>query len=334
MFERRASLSSSRHRSAVLVAALATMFIGGCGGGAAGDNATPAASPSINTQAASSGDIASAPGVVSSVPVATYTYGTNEWYSYERLNRNRSTCGFGLLAQSPELDHSAAAHVNYLERNQVVGHAESAGAPGFTGASPVARAAAAGYVGRVGEVLAAGFLIPSIFPRGDVITEMLMDVPYHAVVALEGLRDVGIGSVPGAIVIDPGMRAGAQLQSSADVLTYPCEGIRDVRAAVANEEPSPFPADAPGTQSGPSISVVGKAVRVTAASITGASGSVAIKAILGDGATRDPNGFCTGRNACVIPQPLQPGIDYQVHLEGTDNGVAFTRDFTFTTAAR
>lgn len=334
MFQQPAAFSCSRHRAAVLAAALSAALLGGCGGGGGGGEATTTASPSINTQTASSGDAAAASDVVRSVPAATYRYGSDEWYAYERLNRNRSTCGFGLLAQSPELDQSAAAHVNYLARNQVVAHVESAAVPGFTGVSPVARAAAAGYAGHVGEVLAAGFLIPSIFPRGDVITEMLMDVPYHAVVALEGLRDVGIGSAPGAIVIDPGVRTGATLQSSADVLTYPCDGIRDVRASVANEEPSPFPADAPGTQWGPSISVVGKAVRVTSASITGGSGSVGIKAILGDGATKDPNGFCTGKNACVIPQPLQAGIDYQVHLEGTDAGVAFTRDFTFTTAAQ
>jgi uncharacterized protein YkwD len=319
--------SNSRGRAAALVA-LCSSLLCACGGGSSG---AVAVSPSINTQSTGSADNATS-GLVNSVRASTYRYGSDEWLAFERLNRNRSTCGFGALAQSAELDKAAAAHLDYVIRNQVVTHAEDANAPGFTGASPKARAAAAGYAGGVGEDLAAGLMLPSIFPRGDVITEMLMNVPYHAVVALQGLRDVGIAYGGGAIVIDPGLRTGSPLQSAAGVHTYPCDGIGDVRPSVSNEEPSPFPAEPWGTQWGPTISVVGKAVRVSSATVTGLSGSVAIKAILGDGATKDPLGFCKAANACVVPQPLQPGSHYQVHLEGTDDGTPFTKDFSFSTA--
>jgi uncharacterized protein YkwD len=324
-------LFTVRARALLALAICPVLSLVGCGGGGS-SAATNAGAPSINTQPSISADAAAVTAVVTAVPAPTYPAGSNERLAFERLNRNRSTCGFGLLAQNAQLDAAAAAHVNYVIENQTVTHYETAGTPGFTGTSPKARAAAAGYIGSVGEELAAGLVMPSLFPRGDVVTEMLMDVPYHAVVALEGLRDVGIASGAGAIVMDPGRRTGVPLQSAAGVRTYPCDGITDVRPAVANEEPSPFPADAPGTQWGPTISVVGQAVRVSVASITGGPGSVAIKAILGDGATKDPLGLCAGANACVVPQPLLPGTDYQVHLEGTDAGVPFTTDFTFTTA--
>ena len=324
-------LFTVRARALLTLALCPVMSLMGCGGGGSG---TSGAAPTINTQPSISADAGVVTDVVASVPPPTYHAGGNQRLAFDRLNRNRSTCGFGPLAQNAQLDAAAAAHVNYVIANQAATHYETAGMPGFTGTSPKARAAAAGYVGSVAEELAAGLLIPSLFPRGDVVTEMLMDVPYHAVVALEGLRDVGIAYGAGAIVMDPGRQTGVPLQSAPGVRTYPCDGITDVRPSVSNEEPSPFPTDAPGTQWGPTVSVVGKAVRVSVASITGGTGSVAIKAILGDGATKDPLGLCTGANACVVPQPLLPGTEYQVHLEGTDAGVPFATDFTFTTAAQ
>jgi hypothetical protein len=312
-----------------LCAAACLVALAACGGGSSG----PAQSSLGTTQLAgspSSGD--SAGGFVSDVPAPTYAYGSDTWLAYERLSRNRTQCGFGPLAQSAQLDQAAAAHVDYVVKNQVITHYETAGLPGYTGYAPKDRAATAGYVGGVGEIFAAGLLIPSVFPHGDVITEMLMNVPYHAVVALEGMRDVGIGYGPGVIVIDPAHRSGTPMQPVSGVLTYPCDGITDVRPSISGEEPSPFPADPPGTEWGPTISVVGHAVRVRSVALTGPNGSVAIKAILGDGNTKDLVGLCTGTNACVVPQPLERGTTYQVHLEGTDAGVPFTKDFSFSTA--
>jgi uncharacterized protein YkwD len=331
MFSARPGLLTARGHALPVLALCSTIVLTACGGGG---SATGSAGPSIATQRSISADVAAVTDLVGAVPAPSYPAGSNEWLAFQRLNRNRSTCGFGLLAQNAQLDAAATAHVKYVIGNQIVTHYETASSPGFSGTSPKARAAAAGYVGSVGEELAAGLLIPSIFPRGDVITEMLMNVPYHAVVALEGMRDVGIATDAGVIVMDPGVKTGAALQSAPGVRTYPCDGISDVRPSVGNEEPSPFPSEAAGTQWGPTISVVGKAVRVAVASITGGTGSVAIKAILGDGATKDPLGLCTGTNACIVPQPLQAGTDYQVHLEGTDAGIPFTTDFTFTTASQ
>lgn len=305
-------------------------LVGACGGGS--DNSAGASATGTQLAAATTA-AASSDGLATSVPPATYPSGSGASLAFERLNRNRGQCGFGLLAQNAQIDQAAAAHASYVLSTQQLGHYETAGTPGFTGTGPKARAAAAGYDGGVGEILAGMLLVPSIFPRGDVITEMLMDVPYHAVVALQGMRDVGIAYTGGVIVIDPAHRSDVPLQSAPGVRTYPCEGSTEVRAFVGGEEPSPFPADPPSTQWGPTISVVGHALRVSAAAITGPNGSMAIKAILGDGATKDPNGFCTGPNACVVPQPLEPGVSYRVHLEGTDGGVPFTKDFSFSTAA-
>lgn len=264
----------------------------------------------------------------SSLGVAS-TYHGDELAAFDLLNAKRTQCGFGPLVQSAQLDQSAAAHVRYMAANPGSEHWETAGQPGFTGHGPKERAAAAGYVGSVGEILAGPW---PLLPHGDIITEILMDVPYHAAVALEPLRDVGIAYGDGAIVIDPGLAAGAPKQLVSGVHTYPCNGVTGVFAQVIGESPAPFPNDPPGMFSGPTISVVGHAVRVTAASVTGPDGAMPIKAILGDGQTKDINGFCTGANACIVLEPLQWASTYTVHVEGSDDGAPFSTDFRFMTA--
>jgi len=309
-------------------AALACCAIGlaACGGGGGGEAAPVTTQATLTAPGAES----ATGNLVTAVPPATYQPGSDARAAYDLLNSRRAQCGFGLLAQSRGLDQAASAHLDYMVANRIQTHSEDPANPGFTGATPKARAIAAGYsAGGVGEIMAgSSFLLPP----GDFVTEMLLDVPYHAAVAFEPLRDVGIAYGSGFIVIDPGVQTGGSLQSAPGVHTYPCDGVTGVHPSVSGEEPSPFPGDAYGTQWGPTISVVGSAVQVAKASVTGPGGSVAIRAILGDGATRDPNGFCQGKNACVIPSPLAAGAQYQVHIEGTDSGKPFTSDFSFATA--
>jgi uncharacterized protein YkwD len=119
-------------------ALLAALLASGCGGGGE-DDAPPSAAPAI------------------SVSNASYAPGSPQRLAYDQLNAARQRCGFGLLAQSARLDLAAAAHGNYMSLNSEFGHGEVPGKPGFTGATPLDRALAAGYAPRaVGEDLSTG----------------------------------------------------------------------------------------------------------------------------------------------------------------------------------
>lgn len=304
-----------------LVSLTCAAFVAGCGGGGSSSDST--------SGGASVPPLTDGGNIVTQVAAATYAAGSNELAAFQRLNAQRGKCGFGLLAQNAKLDQMANAHRAYLMANAAIGHSETAGLPGFTGDSAANRATAAGYAGGVGEVVVAGGVVPS----GADSTEELMEFPYHAIVALSGAREVGISWGSGAMVINTGLPAGTLPQVTSDVLTFPCDGTTDVRYRLSNEVPTPFPAEPAGASWGPTVSIAGSQVMVTKASITGPVGSVAIKAVYTDGGTADPNGYCKSGHACVIPEALSPATKYLVHIEGTQAGARFTKDFGFTTGS-
>ena len=99
------------------------LTLAACGGGGGGSPTTPTPSnPTSYTVACPNGTTAislvsptdtsvcpvptSVP-IVTSVPAATYAAGSQEKAAYDYLNNARSTCGFGLLAQSAQLDTAA-----------------------------------------------------------------------------------------------------------------------------------------------------------------------------------------------------------------------------------
>jgi hypothetical protein len=306
-----------------LAALFAATTIGACGGGGGG---TPAPAPGP----------APAPSpapafIVTDVPAPTYAAASSELLAFNRLNGDRSLCGFGKLAQNASLDQAASAHRAYLVANQTSGHEETSGLAGFTGTTPQARTTAAGYSGGVSEVVSTGiFSAPQTFGDGSRQVMGLIGLPYHSGLVVDGYRDVGFSWGGAAFVVNFGTATGAQVQTAGGVRTYPCDGSVDVAFESSNESPSPFP-DQPGTTWGPAITVVGSQVRVTEATITGPLGSLAVKRIYGTGQMTDPTGICAGDRTCVIAAPAAQNTTYQVHLAGTQAGTAFTKDFSFKT---
>lgn len=312
------------------LAALTAMFaaaamLTACGGGGGGgtDTGTPSPPPAPSPAPSTS--------IVTQVPPATYAAGSNELLAFNRLNAERARCGFGLLAQNAKLDQAAQNHRAYLVANQVSGHNETAGQTGFTGATPQDRAMAAGYNGNVGEAVTTGiFSAPQTFGDGDRQVLGLISLPYHAFLVTDGTLEIGLSWGGSAFVAVPAFPAGKPAQTAPGVRTYPCDGSTNVRHIAVTEVPNPFPTE-PGATWGPAISVFGESVRVTTATVTGPNGSVAIKAVYGDGQTVDPNGICKGNRACVIPVALAENTSYQVNIAGTQAGTPFTKAFTFTT---
>src|SRR4051812_38552933 len=174
---------------------ITTLALSGCGGGGGGDSPPPSSPASTATPA-------------SSVSAASYAAGSPQRLAYDQLNAARSRCGFGLLAQSAQLDQAAAAHGNYMSVNGDFNHGEDPAKPGFTGATPIARAIAAGYSPRAsGEDLSLGGSFSGSTAADSV--RNLLAAPYHAQSLLTGFRDVGFSwnSVSGrdALVVDLGV---------------------------------------------------------------------------------------------------------------------------------
>ena len=197
----------------VLGAALA-----GCGGG--GEVASPAAS-SLEL-----------PTLVSTAPAVQG--------HYARLNEIRSAMGLNSLNWSAPLATAAQAHADYQRLNNVQGHGEVQGLPGFTGVGYGDRAARAGYSG-----LLAGESIIGGNPQSEVEGRDLMDVilaaPGHRTVLLaHEFNEIGVGGAPMTNVL--GQR-GSQWVDPARVSLYPYNGQNQVLTsfAPASESPNPLP---------------------------------------------------------------------------------------------
>jgi len=311
-------MKMSRHMRAAnaLAALLAALLVGGCGGGGGGGDDVPSTAPAL------------------SISNASYAPGSAQRLAFDQLNAARQQCGFGVLAQSTQLDQAAAAHAGYMNLNSEFGHGETAGKPGFTGATPLDRARAAGYAPRaVGEDLSTGGSFNGSTAADSV--RNLMAAPYHAQSLLTGFMEVGLAwntvASLDTLTVDLGVPAQSQLRSPEGVATFPCAGITDAMARGGNESPSPFPSD-PNAEWGQPIIVAGpEALRITSAGITGPSGPVRLLVTYGTGATTDPNGTFTDGWFSVIPEVLQPGTTYAVAIDYTIAGVPGSTRFSFAT---
>lgn len=280
-----------------------------------------------------------------------YSAGSEESNTLALLNQERGHCGFGLLKQNAKLDQSAAAHAAYLVQNSLLhGHREDPALPGYTGRNETERAAAVGYLNPVSAVLAtlsgppvaAGTLTSTGQVRG------LLASPYHLLSMLESVSDVGIGhrkknGTDGverrALNITMGRVEGVNDLDASQAYTYPCEGSTGVNAGLADETPSPIPANLVQDFRlyGGQISVkvrTGRVLVVTSAIVTPTAGGPALAAQIVSQANNTPRPeLMRANDAYVLPlSVLQPGSSYTVQLAGTSDGQPFSKSFSFTTA--
>lgn len=332
------SQSSPKFNAAVngTIALAVSISLVGCGGG--GSSSTNTTTPPVTSVAAVSS-------LVTTVPAASY--GGEAASAYNRLNAERQACGFGLVAQNSSLDASAAAHSYYEVTNNIGGHNETPGAPGFTGATPQDRANATGYNGSVGE----GMWIGS---TGDEAMRGLLSGVYHAIGLLGSYRDIGVSFRLWPVTTSQGVTintnsytlvtdlgtpkvAGAQLIGGSDVLTYPCDGSKGVNRQLRGETPNPVPGrDIGANPLGTPIVVMtrpGNTLTIASASMNQVGGpAVVLRTPVSQ--ANDPNGYFQASQAYVAPDgPLAPNTRYHVQIDGTNNGVKFSTQFEFTTGA-
>jgi uncharacterized protein YkwD len=354
---------------------LATALLASCGGGGSSTPVTPTGytatcangttrySPySIaDAQAMCTSAVAASVPIVTNIPATTYAAGSQEKLAFDYLNRARSSCGFGLLAQDTLLDLSTRNHANYMQVNNVTSHYETQGNPGFTGYSDVERAVYVGYVGTTGEVALGApstAIIPTTFSVDSVRT--LLAAPYHFRSMMEGWRDIGVavnispaGSNGNYLVMDPGYKPtqAKQQPAAGTVLTYPCQGTTDTEMAMANEDPWPLP----GRRNAIGQSVIvqvaeGSTLVLTSYSMTRVGGPGIDAGTLANGSvagntspllkldwSNDTNSRFINRYNVAMLMPdktMYAGGVYRVQVAGTVDGAAFAKDFTFTTTGR
>ncbi len=238
------------------------------------------------------------------------------------LNDLRGSVGATAAREDSHVDAAAQAHANYLMLNGIIGHFETAGAPGYTGNAPRDRLAAQGYFATfVSEVAAS-------YPGWQNAMTELWAAPYHRLGMLHPHNVVaGWGHSSGeATVGDFVYDFGA----SAPVVRSPAPGAVGVPTSWSgNESPNPLPAGAPRPVGYP-IMIVEPSARTTAlrgASLVRASDGAGVALYLGTQQFESDYAF-------VIPQrPLSPGTMYRVHFDLTVAGQATAEEWTFTTSA-
>ena len=299
-----------------------------CGGGGGGTTTT--ATPTTPVPVANGT-------IVTSVPVATYAAGSDERIAYDYLNAERKKCGFGLLAQDTRLDAAAAAHVSYLLKNNVLGHIETAGLPGFTGVRPFDRAQSKGYTGAsVGEDGANAI-------GGLANITALLSAPYHVLSLIFPNTDVGLSYqstpvsqlVSNALFLNPGYKGTAvQLPNAGAVLTYPCEGALGTKPNFSGESINWAATGGEGSGGAPVVVTApnGETLVIASASITPVGGGVVPIVVLTS--DNDPQKFLKKGDAFIIPpSSLASNTSYRVQITGTVSGVPFAKDFTFKTGS-
>ena len=209
----------------------------------------------------------------------------------------------------------------------------------------------AGYKGSVGEVVNSMYYDDESYNNKFQLYSLkkLFAAPYHAYVMLNSHTEVGFSgqfkdsSINGqnswfssALVLNTGLPTGkkSQMPSVDDVLTYPCQGITNTATSLYTETPSPFPNRDLGLNPvGQSIYVYVNPLNtltVKNATVTGPTGSVALLPFMTK--QNDPNNKIWTNKVIITPDvPLKGNTDYSVVINGTNNGIDFTKSFTFKT---
>jgi len=224
---------------------------------------------------------------------------------------------------------------------------EVQGHPGFTGVDYTSRAIAVGWPSGVYSTGGSDDIpwatAPGATTQGIAAASWFTSGVYHQQMIALPYQDVGFGMANtqynGYQYLFTAMPVGNPSSIGAQTpLTFPCNGVTSVPPNGVGEVPTPPNVAGTSPYGGPSwgtpVTVMGNftdTVILTAASITGPSGSVQVNIL---NASNDPNKALGPYEAVAYPaSPLSPNTSYSVALQGTVNGTQFNRSFSFTTGA-
>ncbi|WP_296002755.1 CAP domain-containing protein [Rugamonas sp.] len=302
---------------------LVTALLSACGGG---DN-NPASTVVTATPPASLTQLPGAPASTG----ATATDGYN-WFNYRR-----AMVGLPLLARNAQLDTVAQGHASYLRLNNTVSHDQTPGAPGYTGAQLADRLAAAGYAlvkpYAYGEVISATSNTSGFYQADELVAAI-----YHRFVIFEPVfKEAGAGAATASggytyftcdLAASNGYGPGI---GSGTLVNYPVAGQTMVPTSFLsdNETPDPVPGQ---NQVGYPISVhanITGTLTVQSFTVRAHAGgaNLAVRQLSHDVDSETPLSA-----AAIIPLAvLAAATTYDVAFSGQVDGVAVTRNWSFTT---
>src|SRR5438874_6154312 len=237
-------------------------------------------------------------------------------------NELRAAIGAPTVRGDDRVTAAAQHHAEYLARAGMIGHDETAGEPGFTGASVRDRLAAQGYTDATASEVAASS------DTGTEDVRFLWDLPYHrlglmhphAVVAGWGHAEVGGHTATvGVIVFDFTPAALERVRS-------PAAGQRVTGSWAGEESPDALPPGASRPVGYPVMVVYANAAQVDlrSAKLSDASGRDIAVSVVPQIYERD--------YAAVVPTaPLAAGASYRVRLELSVGGSDVVEEWEFET---
>ena len=334
-----------------LITLAVTMTLTACGGGGgasttasnngtnSGSGTPPVTTPPVTTPPVTTPPVTT-PGnngnLQTSVPAPTYAASTPELFTFNEINTFRKALGLGLISQNAALDKAAINHANYIALNQVTGHNESSLLNGYTGDTPAARQAFAGFTAQSsgGEII--GFA-----PMPDAIYSLINSVYHRDVMATQFTANMGISYNTGwgaPLVVEFGSIT-PQNNASSFTTNYPIDGQTGLPLTTRAESPSPLPStvvtvnDFATKTSSPVTfySAYGTTLVVNSFTVTKSGSSTPLAATLITSSS-DTNKLVGTNTAHLIGNaPFLPNTKYVVNFTGSVNGVSVTKTWSFTT---
>ncbi|WP_455275363.1 CAP domain-containing protein [Ralstonia thomasii] len=318
-------------RTSLACALLLCTALAACGGG---DGGTTSGSTSTGgtTGGTTTGGTGGSTGGTSTTVTGTlttpqYTASSAQLAALTQLNQYRTQCGFPALQENTVLDQAAQAHAKYMGLNNAVSDSEVSSNQGYTGATYVDRAVAAGFPSNVlGVGVSGGYATTSASFTAQVAGQnfvySLLAGVYHSVVAAYPVNTVGIGeyetqTTSGSYTYTQSWDSMSLFNTQAQAisngpLTFPCQGVTGVAyKSISGEIPTPPNVSASGW--GTPVVVMGNPgadkVLLTSATMADTTGTVISLQILNS--TNDPNKLVQPEQAVAYPaSPLQPNTQY------------------------
>ncbi|GAC1482292.1 MAG: hypothetical protein PVSMB9_07990 [Candidatus Dormibacteria bacterium] len=277
-------------------------------------------------------------GAASPPPASTYVdldkaASERERQALVAVNRYRKLAGLSPVGLSPIIHQSAMAHAYYTFFNAASAsirdlgiHKEQADGQGYVGDNVLTRAQHFGYPTRsMAEV------ITHRQDPGGAVSDWIDSVYHRFPILRADLLELGYGDAYLGPLTVQVMDMSYRETSSGQVILYPAPNQVSVPTAFnGNEIPDPAP-NAAYPIGYPVTATFDRnaRVRISGFQFRGPSGTdlPGISLMPGDPATTTTeNSF-----AFLANSPLQPGTTYSMVLNGTINGLAFHRSWSFTT---
>jgi uncharacterized protein YkwD len=254
------------------------------------------------------------------------------------VNKLRVAAGSGCATLHMQIVQAATSHCAYYETNNKTNamctanpHAEVMGCTGFTGASPVDRMRAAGFMsnGGGGEVMA--FLNN---PEGAVQT--WVDSVWHRIPILDpATNQLGYGASASCDTIDFGPN---QRSDAAKIVVYPYDGQTDVTTSFNGQYEGPMPpAPTTGWPSANPITLYAQKPMITEHVLTVDGTTDPIEHVWLDSSSTlleaSDKGFLRSSVFMYANKPFTPNTKYRVKMSGTYAGGTLMKEWTFTTGA-